>query len=120
MGGFYKFVVENLLSTQKISSNEVINVIVTGALMLISFAPSWKIVGWLYNNHVIKTKNGGSLIHWILRLIIGSTIFFLLKAVIWLINLIKIFWIQILLLIPMGIGIYFIINFAIKRNAKSE
>ena len=120
MGGFYKFVVENLLSTQKISNNEVINVIVIGALLLISFAPSWKIVGWLYNNQLIKTKNGGSLIHWTLRLIIGSTIFFLLKTVIWLINLIKIFWIQILLFIPLGIGIHFLINFAIKMNTKSK
>ena len=120
MGVFYKFVVENLLSTQKMFDNDIANLLVTGFILLVSFIPAWKSVGWLYDNKLISTRNSGSLIHWLIRLVVGLVVFFVIKTVLVTILLVKTYWIQVILIALLGISIYFSISYCIKQYNKKN
>ncbi|MBR4567768.1 hypothetical protein IKO18_05150 [bacterium] len=116
MGSFvYKFVVENLLGTQKMFDNDILNIFVTGFILFVSFIPAWKSVEWLYNNKLISGKDSGSLIHWIIRLIVGITVFWVIKTILVAILFVKQYWIQVLLMIILSIGIYFGVKQSIKH-----
>lgn len=115
MGVFYKFVVENLLSTQKMFDNDIANLVVTGFILLVSFIPAWNSVEWLYDNKLISTRNSGSLIHWVIRLVVGLVIFFTIKIILVTILFVKTYWIQVVIMALLGIAICFSISYCIKQ-----
>ena len=116
MGSFvYKFVVENLLGTQKMFDNDVLNIIVTGFILFVSFIPAWKSVEWLYNNKLISGKDSGSLIHWVIRLVVGIVVFWIIKTILVTILFVKNYWIQVLLMSVLSVGIYFTIKLLIRQ-----
>lgn len=59
------------------------NYIAMSIIGAIAYLIARKSVGWLYKERIIEGKTMGSLIHWIVRLIVFSIIFYTFMAVLW-------------------------------------
>ena len=46
--------------------------LIMGVIGVVAYVLSYSIVGWLYDLGYISTRTGGSLAHWIIRLLSGS------------------------------------------------
>lgn len=69
-----RFVIDSIV----IFDNVLTNLIITGVVGIISYIVSYRITGSAYSNGVINSKHAGSLIHWIIRIIV----FFMLANII--------------------------------------
>ena len=78
----FKLIVEGLINSCKIFDNAVANVVVAAISLFIAFFPAWDITDFLYDLGIIKTKNEGSLIHWIVRGVV-AVLFILIVKIIW-------------------------------------
>ena len=64
--------------------NIIYNYIAMAIIGLFAYRIAWKCVEKLYNYNIISGKNIGSLIHWTIRLMVFSLIFYTFVFLIWL------------------------------------
>lgn len=69
--------------------NAIYNYIILGIIGIIALKVAWNSVRKLYDCGIIMTKSSGSIIHWIIRLITFTTLFYILSGVMWLMNFIN-------------------------------
>jgi hypothetical protein len=62
------------------------NYIAMGIIGLIAFVIAYGLVGKLYDNDIIEGASIGSILHWIIRLIVCSVLFLAVSFVIWLVK----------------------------------
>ncbi|MDR0957786.1 MAG: hypothetical protein LBM16_01045 [Clostridiales bacterium] len=68
--------------------NILYNYIAMGIIGLIAFAVAFEVVGKLYANDMISGRTSGSIIHWIVRLVVFIVLFYVFSLFIWLIKFI--------------------------------
>lgn len=112
----YKLLAENLIEQFAIVDNNIVNSILMAIILFISFIPAWNSVSFLYKLGMLKDKNSGSLIHWIIRIITCYLCCLILKGIInfiiWLYN----YYFLILILIGLLLGIYLIVKGILKNK----
>lgn len=111
MNQVFKFVVESIIGDLKLFDNSLANYIVIGFLLLVSFIPAWKVTGWLYDNKIISSKNSGSFIHWVIRLIVALACFGILKICLVVTLVVKNYWLQLTILLMLGVIVYYAIKY---------
>ena len=97
--------------------NIIYNYIAMAIIGLIAYRIAWKCVKKLYNNDIISGKGIGSIIHWTIRLIVFSLIFYVCSFFIWITKFIYIYK-TIILGCAIGIIIIIITIKIIKNNKK--
>lgn len=68
--------------------NVIYNYIAMSVVGLIAFAVAWRCVGWLYRDDIIDGRGIGSIIHWIVRLIVFVVVFLVFDGLLWLYRLV--------------------------------
>jgi len=66
--------------------NMIYNYIVMSIVGLIAYAAAWRFVGLLYHTDIIEGHAVGSIIHWIIRLIVFIVVFFIFDLILWIIK----------------------------------
>lgn len=64
--------------------NIIYNYIIMTVIGLFAFGIAWRCVEKLYDNNIISGKNLGSLIHWIIRVVVFVALFYIFNLLIWL------------------------------------
>ena len=64
--------------------NVIYNYIILSIIGVIALKVAWNFVGKLYDYGIIIGKSLGSIIHWIIRLMIFTVLFYILSGIIWL------------------------------------
>jgi hypothetical protein len=67
--------------------NQIDNYIIMAIIGLIAFSIAWNVVGNMYRDGLITSREVGSVFHWIIRLIIFSVLFIVISVVMWIIKL---------------------------------
>ena len=75
---FLKPIYETITGEFILFDNIIGNYIVIGVIGTIAFIIAWNFVGILYHEEYINGKNIGSLIHWIVRLVVFILLFYIL------------------------------------------
>lgn len=97
--------------------NIIYNYIAMAIIGLIAYRIAWKCVKKLYNNDIISGKGIGSIMHWIIRLIVFLLIFYVCSVFIWITKFIYTYK-NIILSCTIGIIIIIIMIKIIKNNKK--
>ncbi len=71
--------------------NVIYNYIILSIIGVIALKVAWKFVGKLYDYGIIIGKSSGSIIHWIIRLMIFTVLFYILGGIIWLTKLVYLY-----------------------------
>lgn len=98
-------------------NNIIYNYIVIVIIGLIAYKIAWKFVKKLYNNDIISSNEIGSIIHWAIRLIVFSLIFYVCSFFLWVTKFIYTYKIIILGCV-IGIIIIIIMMKIVKNNKK--
>ena len=117
-----KPVFEMITGEYVLFDNAIYNYIILGIIGIIALKVAWNSVRKLYDCGIIMTKSSGSIIHWIIRLITFTTLFYILSVVMWLtkyINSNKAISIIILVSIIIIFILYKFIQKLYKNNKKS-
>lgn len=105
-----------MITGEYILFNDILwNYIVMGIIGIIAFKVAWNIGGKLYTSGIITGKNTGSIIHWIIRLIVFIGVFYIGSAIIWLTKFIYTYKFIILILL----GAIAFISVLIKETRKN-
>ena len=67
------------------------NYIILSIIGVIALKVAWNFVGKLYDYGIIIGKSSGSIIHWIIRLMIFTVLFYILGGIIWLTKLVYLY-----------------------------
>ena len=107
--------------------NIIYNYIIMTLIGIFAFGIAWRCVGKLYDNNIISGKNSGSLIHWTIRLIVFTVLFYIFNLAIWLTKfiyihrqIICIIMCAIVLLVIIITIIYKIIKKKIDKNIENN
>lgn len=119
MNYLYKLIVEGLINSCKIFDNTVANVIVAAIALFIAFIPAWNTTDVLYNFGIIKTKNAGSLSHWLVRGSVAATIILIVKIVWTIILFVHNNFVKIALILILGILVYYLV-FQCEKKYKNR
>lgn len=76
-----KPIFEWLIDGYSLFDNILLNYISMGVIGLIAFLISWNIVGSLYKQDIINGRVSGSVLHWIIRLVVFFIIFSFVSVV---------------------------------------
>ncbi|HJJ09747.1 MAG TPA: hypothetical protein OIM50_05595 [Clostridiaceae bacterium] len=71
--------------------NVIYNYIILSIIGVIALKVAWNFVGKLYDYGIIIGKSSGSIIHWIIRLMIFTVLFYILGGIIWLTKLVYLY-----------------------------
>lgn len=71
--------------------NVIYNYIILSIIGVIALKVAWNFVGKLYDYGIIIGKSSGSIIHWIIRLMIFTILFYILGGIIWLTKLVYLY-----------------------------
>lgn len=71
--------------------NVIYNYIILSIIGVIALKVAWDFVGKLYDYGIIIGKSSGSIIHWIIRLMIFTVLFYILGGIIWLTKLVYLY-----------------------------
>lgn len=63
--------------------NILYNYVAMAVIGLIAFAIAWSVVGRLYADGMIDGRGIGSLIHWVIRLVVFIVVFYVFSLVLW-------------------------------------
>lgn len=107
-----KPIFELLIGEYILFDNVIYNYIGLGIIGALAFAITWRCVGMLYDYDIIDDKMTGSIIHWCLRIIFFTVIFYFFSCMIWLIKIVdkykKIILVVLVFLILFVMGIIII------------
>lgn len=101
-----------------IFDNVLYNYIAMSIIALIAFKISWDFVGKLYDNNFIIGRDIGSLIHWIVRIIVFIILFYLFSLIIWITKFILTYKFLILSIFIVILIIYLVIKIIIAIKNK--
>lgn len=87
MNILFKSIFEWIVDQYSLFENPLYNWIVFGIIGLIGFAVAWNVVGSLYRNGDITGRTIGSLIHWIIRLLVMTALYLVIAFIIWIVKL---------------------------------
>lgn len=97
--------------------NIIYNYIAIAIIGVLAFKIAWNLVGNLYDSGIIIGRRSGSLIHWLIRIIMFIIIFYLCSAIIWLTKFIFAYRTTVLIIIG-TIAVFVIIYKNIKKIKK--
>jgi len=104
------------------SDNLIANSIVTSVIGLFAFVLAYRFVGWIYQNGFIESRNGGSIIHWIVRVIIFVILYYVAKFTAFVGNFILSIpywgWVSVLILCVAYAMIYFLKRLIQKHQVR--
>ncbi|ODM26796.1 hypothetical protein A7W90_11550 [Clostridium sp. Bc-iso-3] len=109
-----KAIFEWLTDGYTLFDNVLYNYIAMALVGFIAFAVAWNIVGSLYRNDIISGRTSGSILHWIIRLVVFIVLFSVVSLLIWVIRFIITvplwIWLTLAGLLIMGVAIFCIIR----------
>ena len=99
--------------------NIIYNYIAMAVVGIIAFVVAFGLVGKLYDADMISGRTSGSVIHWILRLIVFVVVFYVFSLVIWLVKfIISIpWWVWVIVGV---VVLTFIIGFFVWRSHRNH
>lgn len=105
-----KILFQYLTDSYALLENPVDNYIIMGVVGFIAFLIAYSIVGWFYGEHLISSSGAGSVLHWIIRLIVFLALYYviatLLRVYKWIIELpVYIWWIALAVVITIVVGV---------------
>lgn len=100
--------------------NYLYNYIAMGIIGLIAFAIAYGLVGKLYDNDVIEGSGIGSILHWIIRLLVCTVLFLVASLVIWIVKIIISVPLYIWLITLGALVLLLIIYIILKIKSKVE
>lgn len=100
--------------------NYLYNYIAMGIIGLIAFAIAYGLVGKLYDNDVIEGSSIGSILHWIIRLLVCTVLFLVASFVIWIVKIIITVPLYVWLIILGAVVLLLIIYIILKIKSKIE
>ena len=120
MNYLFKMLAEGIIGELKLFNNNIANMFIRAILLFISFIPAWKSVDFLYDIGLIKSKEEGSFLHWTIRIVVASIVFYILKGIISIINLLFNNWFVLIGVIGLIVIIYAIKKYTKKLNQKER
>ncbi|WOO35799.1 hypothetical protein R2R35_18635 [Anaerocolumna sp. AGMB13020] len=104
--------------------NYLYNYIAMGIIGFIAFAIAYRIVGKLYDNDIIEGSSIGSILHWIIRLVVCTALFLIGSFVIWIVKAIILIplyvWFIIFGFLFLGFLACYILRIKSQSNSKTE
>ncbi len=114
-----KSIFDYLTDGYSIFDNVLYNYIAMGIVGFIAFVVAWNTVGSLYRNDMISERTGGSIFHWIIRLVVFVVLFsdvsLLIRVIRFVITVPLWVW-----LVMAGLMIMGVVIFCIIRNKRSN
>ena len=83
-----KPVFEMITGEYVLFDNVIYNYIILSIIGVIALKMAWNFVGKLFDYGIIIGKSSGSIIHWSIRLMIVTVLFYILSGIIWLTKLV--------------------------------
>lgn len=105
-----------------ICNNVIYNYLILVIVGEIAYRFSYSIVGYAYDNRIIRKKESGSVLHWAIRCVIYVIIAYFLCALIWVYNFVLIIphWIWWFLVLSIIGTMIFVIVFKHIKNQKNK
>lgn len=83
-----KPVFEMITGEYVLFDNVIYNYTILSIIGVIALKMAWNFVGKLYDYGIIIGKSSGSIIHWTIRLMVFTVLFYILSGIIWLTKLV--------------------------------
>lgn len=117
-----KILFEYLTDSYALLENPIHNYIIMGVVGLIAYFIAFGIVGWFYNEKMIRSSTAGSILHWTIRFIVFLVIYYTFATVIRIYNWIKsipvhVWWI-VLIIILVSIVMIVILKIIVGQKNK--
>ena len=102
--------------------NVIYNYIILSIIGVIALKVAWNFVGKLYDYGIIIGKSSGSIIHWIIRLMIFTVLFYILGGIIWLTKLVYLYKTESIIILSSSVIFIILYKFIQKvyRNNKKD
>lgn len=111
--------------------NVIYNYIILSIIGVIALKVAWNFVGKLYDYGIIIGKSSGSIIHWTIRLMIFTVLFYILSGIIWLTKFVYLYKTESIIILSSSAIILILYKFiqkvytnnkryAIKNEVKNE
>lgn len=115
-----KPVFEMITGKYVLFDNVIYNYIILGIIGIIALKVAWNSVRKLYDCGIIMTKSSGSIIHWIIRLITFTALFYILSGVMWLTKFINLHKAISITALVSSIIIFILYKFILKLYRKNK
>ena len=118
MNLIFKSIFEWIVDQYSLFENPLYNCLAFIFIGAIGFGVAWNFVGSLYRNGNINGKTIGSFIHWTVRLITVTLLYFVIAFIIWIIKLIFLvpWWGWVIFILLLGLIFVFIVLIKVKRK----
>jgi hypothetical protein len=87
MSSLFKQIFGLITGDMTLFGNIVYNYIALGFIGVFSFLAAFRSTGFLYDSGIIQSSSIGSLIHWVIRLIVFLVLFWIMLLLVWLIRI---------------------------------
>ena len=126
-----KPVFEMITGEYVLFDNVIYNYIILSIIGVIALKVAWNFVGKLYDYGIIIGKSSGSIIHWTIRLMIFTVLFYILSGIIWLTKFVYLYKTESIIILSSSAIILILYKFiqkvytnnkryAIKNEVKNE
>jgi len=119
----FKWVFDFVTDQFTLFDNFLYNYIAMGIIGLIAFAIAYRLVGKLYDYDIIEGSSIGSILHWIIRLVVCTALFLAVSFVIWLVKAIisipLYVWFAISGALVLGFLVAIIVKIKSRTNSKT-
>lgn len=131
MNQILKPVFEMITGEYVLFDNVIYNYIILSIIGVIALKVAWNFVGKLYDYGIIIGKSSGSIIHWTIRLMIFTVLFYILSGIIWLTKFVYLYKTESIIILSSSAIILILYKFiqkvytnnkryAIKNEVKNE